>query len=55
MPILTPYVPLEGNFGKRQAIKSALRDAVSPVIDVRTPVSRVRSGLIERAKTLVVA
>jgi Hint domain len=46
------YAPLLGCFGPRAAALSRLRSAVSPVIDWRTKLERVRDDLHERAEML---
>jgi hypothetical protein len=47
------YAAALGGFGPRAVVLSHLRSAVSPVIDLRTKLERVRDDLQERADTLV--
>lgn len=44
-----PYAPLVGYNGRRALLKSRLRSALSPIVDRRTPLDKLRDRIEERA------
>jgi hypothetical protein len=50
-----PFAPIAAFDGGRSELQSRLRSALSPILDVRTPVDVVRDRLEERAERMLAA